>query len=184
MRSTGRYYKLNLSTQVVFVIGLGLTATLGAHTPAWPPFLYWFLVGLGYSGMLTVGLLALIAAAEHKYQAGITSASYTFRNTGTVIGITLSSVVFQNVIAAELWRRIGDVPDAADLIGSITRNIGDMTDLPPTLHGDVVDAYMVALHWVFLTLLGVGALGAVASLFIGEHKLHKTVARKPSQDGS
>ena len=48
--------------------------------------------------MLTIMLLAMIAVVDHKEHALVTSASYTFRSTGSTIGITVASAVFQNVL--------------------------------------------------------------------------------------
>merc|ERR1712093_239022 len=56
-------------------------------------YIYQFLIGLGYGGMLTVTLLAVISAVDHEHQAVITSATYAFRSTGSSIGVTIASAV-------------------------------------------------------------------------------------------
>ena len=72
MRWLGRYYILNICIQATLVLSLALISTFTLSSPAWQPFVYFFLTGIGYSGMLTVTLIALIAAVDHKDQAVIT----------------------------------------------------------------------------------------------------------------
>ena len=182
MRCTGRYYILHIVIQAVFLCSLALVSTLKLNTPAWLPFFYFFLTGLGYSGMLTVTLIALIAAVDQEYQAVITSASYAFRSTGSTIGITVASVVFQNVLTSQLWERMGHEKDASDAVTRVRNDLTAIKELPSQLMEAASQAYMDALRAVFLTLLGIAVLGAVTSLFMREHKLHSNLSRRSSSD--
>jgi len=58
--------------------------------------LYVFLVGAGYGDMLSVALVATVAAVPHHDQAVPTSATYAFRSTGSTTGVTIASAVNQN----------------------------------------------------------------------------------------
>lgn len=180
MRWTGRYYVLNMAIQAIFLCALGLTSTFTLDTPRWLPFLYFFLAGIGYSGMLTVTLVALIAAVDQEYQAVITSASYAFRSTGSTIGITVASVVFQNILTSRLWQKFGHEKDAPETIKRVRNSLSAINELPSPLMEAAMQAYMEALQGVFLTLLGMAVLGAVVSLFMREHKLHKSLSRRSS----
>ncbi|KAL8723512.1 MAG: hypothetical protein Q9225_000245, partial [Loekoesia sp. 1 TL-2023] len=107
MRWTGRYYLLSICSQVISLACLTIFATFQLDTPSWVSLIAFFLSGkfqqpptlfsstlpqsVGYSSMLTITLLALIAAVAHIHQAVITSASYAFRSTGSTIGITIAS---------------------------------------------------------------------------------------------
>lgn len=180
MRWLGRYYALNLCIQAVLLLGLALVSTFNLDTPETLPFLYFFLTGLGYSGMLTVTLLALIAAVDHSHQAVITSASYAFRSTGSTIGITIASSVFQNIVKTQLWSRFGDRKDAATIIPRVRDSLDEIQNLPPSWKEGVKGVYMDALRGVFLTLLGIGVLAASVSMLMREHKLHRNLARRSS----
>lgn len=178
MRATGRYYTLSLVTQASLVLSYALIAfTFDAHTPAAPPFVYFFLAGTGYGGMLTVTLLALISAVDHAHQAVITSASYAFRATGSTIGITIASAVFQNVLKKELWGHFGGEPGAAEVIARLRDSIGEIRHVPEGWREGVMKAYMRAFGAVWWVVLGVGVLGAVVSLGMREHRLHGDLAR-------
>ena len=132
-------------------------------------------LGIGYSCMLTITLLALIAAVAHAHQAVITSASYAFRSTGSTIGIAIASAVFQNILNLRLQSRF---PESPEVINKLRDSLEEIQQLDPTLRSRATACYMDALRGVFLTILGIGVLGAVASLFMREHTLHANLSRK------
>lgn len=178
MRWTGRYYFLNVGSQVLFVMALVLVSTFTLTTPGWEHFVAFFFTGLGYSGMLTVTLLALVSAVDHRHHAVITSASYAFRSTGSSIGITIASAVFLNTLDKELWSRLGSREGAGAIIDKLKNDINGISQVPPGWKDDVLGSYMEALRGVFLTNLGIGVVGMLISLAMKENKLHNTLARK------
>ncbi len=178
MRWTGRYYGLNIGIQVIFIAACLIISTFTLDTPAWEPYLAFLMSGTGYSGMLTTTLLALISAVDHEHQAVITSASYAFRSTGSVIGITIASAVFQNVLKMKLWATLGGRQGAADIIGRLRDSLDEIGKLPLELRVEVRGAYMDALRGVFLTTLGLSVMGALVSLAMREHKLHSNLERR------
>lgn len=128
--------------------------------------------------MLTITLLALIAAVDHKDHSVITSASYAFRSTGSAIGITIASTVFQNILKAELWSKFGDRKDAKEVIEKLRDSLDEIQHLPDSWKGEVMQVYMDALRGVFLTTVGIAVLGFAISLLMREHTLHSNLARK------
>ncbi|KAL8840734.1 MAG: hypothetical protein Q9170_001172 [Blastenia crenularia] len=178
MRWTGRYYLLSVCFQVISLVALAIFATLQLDSPSWESFIGFFLSGAGYCGMLTVTLLALIAAVAHIHQAVITSASYAFRSTGSTIGITIASAVFQNILNLKLQSRFKHLPDSKELIAKLRDSLEEIQHLPPELKVEAMDVYMAALRGVFVTTLGIGVLGAVVSLAMREHVLHSNLARE------
>lgn len=178
MRRTGRYYLLNVGIEGIFALACALVATFTLSSPAWQPFLYLLLVGVGYGGMLTITLLALISAVAHKHQAVITSASYAFRSTGSTIGITIASAVFQNILKMRLWARFGDREDAEEVIRRIRDSFAEIGKLPEGWREGVMESYMDALSGVFGTACGIAVIGALISLGMREHKLFDNLARR------
>ena len=178
MRWTGRYYILNVCIQITFTAAYVLLSTFTLVTPAWEVVLSFLMSGIGYSGMLTTTLIALISAVDHKDQAVITSASYAFRSTGSTIGITIASAVFQNILKVRLWSKLGDRKGASDIIRKVRDSLDEIRILPIEWKGDVREVYMEALKAVFLTTLLMAILGGLVSLAMREHVLHKTLERK------
>ena len=178
MRWTGHYYFINAGGQVIFITALILVATFTLATPGWEHFVAFFCTGLGYSAMLTVTLLALVAAVDHQHHAVITSASYAFRSTGSTIGITIASAVFLNILDKELWSRLGDLDNAGAIIDKLRNDIHWISKVPPEWKDDVMGSYMEALRGVFLTNLAIGVVGMMTSFAMREHKLYNNLARK------
>lgn len=179
MKRTGKYYWLSVAMMVDFVLAISLMAAfLNLNIPDWPPFIFLFMAGTAYGAMLTITLLALISAVGHEHQAVVTSASYAFRSTGSTLGITIVSAVFQNMLASGLVTRIGGKPGSADVIQKVRDSIGAVKHLSPYWKSGVLDVYMNALKGVWLTTLGMTVLGAVTSLFMRENVLHTNLQRK------
>ncbi|KAL9017323.1 MAG: hypothetical protein Q9185_005321 [Variospora sp. 1 TL-2023] len=179
IRASGRYYLLNIVVQILFLLPLGLATRFDLHTPVILPIIYFFFTGLAYAGKLTVTVTALIAAVEQRHQAVITSASYACRGTGSAIGIAVCSLVFQNILKRRLWEEFGREEEARSIINRLRDNLREIKYLPNDgWMADAEDAYMDALRGVFWTIFVLGAVGTVASLFMREHTLHKSLARR------
>jgi MFS family permease len=178
MNHTGRYKVLGLAVIAAFVIGTFLLATLTFSTPDWPAYIYQFLVGAGYGGMLTVTLLATISAVAHDYQAVITSATYAFRSTGSAIGVTIASAVFQNILVSSLHSKFDGRVGAADEIRRIRDSLDELKHLPTGWSEGVLESYETALRGVFLTATAIAILGMISGAFMREHTLHTNLVRR------
>jgi MFS family permease len=178
MRMTGRYLYISHAAVLLICVGVGFLCTFTLDTPAVPPFISLFVYGTGYGGMLTATLVALISAVDHEHQAVVTSASYAFRSTGSSIGITAASAVFQNLLKSGLWSRFGDRDGAADLIPKLRDSLDEIDRIPADWKSGVRDAYMDALRGVFWASLGLAVLGTLTNFAMREHKLHMNLQRK------
>ncbi|KAJ9148260.1 Multidrug resistance protein fnx1 [Pleurostoma richardsiae] len=178
MRRTGRYVALGAATVLAFAAGAGLMATLGADSPDWVGYAGFVLAGGGYGGMLTVTLLACIAAVDHTHHAPITSATYAFRSVGATVGVTVASAVYQNVLRARLWERFGGLPGAAEEIGRIRDDLAELGRLPEGWREGVMASFMEAFKAVWLTALGLAVAGLVCISLMKHHTLHSNLARK------
>ena len=181
MKATGRYYILNGVVIIIFLIGAALVTTFQLDEPAWKTFVYIAPIGLGYGSMLTITLVAMIAATDHKFQAVITAASYAFRSTGSTIGITIASAVYQNILTKELRAEYGDMPGSEKVIKHIRNSLNTVNHLPIGWSKDVVmDIYMDAFRGAFIAGLGLAVLAAIAAFGMKEHVLHKKLSRRKS----
>lgn len=178
MRVTGRYRLLNAFIQCISIISAALIwSTFGRSTALWTPFILLFMQGFVYGAILTIALIALISAVDHEYQAVITSAQYGFRSTGSTIGITLASLMFQNLLDRELHSRFGHGSDAEKRIARIRDSIDEIRNLPDSWYQGVMESYLVAFHGVWTVVVALCIAAAAASLFIKEYKLHSNLSR-------
>ena len=178
MKATGNYYYLDKCAHALLVLSTALTTTMTAQTPSVYPFVYLALFGLGLGGILVTALIALVSAVEQEHQAVATSAGFTFRSTGSVIGLTVASSAFQNLLRVKLHESIGSMTDAEGLIDSIRENFDEIARLPLELRGSVRRDYMEAVQGVFAVVCGFTVLAAVSSLFMKQHKLHANLERR------
>ncbi|KAH7033189.1 major facilitator superfamily transporter [Microdochium trichocladiopsis] len=183
MKRTGKYLALGMISVSLQVIATIILVTLDEHTPKWHLMLAHLLLGAGMGAMLTVTLLACLAAVDHSQQAVITSATYAFRSVGSTLGITVSSAVYQNVLLQQLWGRFGDLPGAADEIQRIRDDIGEVRHLPPGWRDGVIASYMEAFRSVWFLVMALAVAALVAVSLLRQHKLHSTMART-DEDGN
>ena len=179
MKRTGRYVGLGIACLLTLTLSMTIiTTTLDASAPTWAPFVAMGLHGAGYGGMLTVTLLACIAAVDHAHQAVITSATYAFRSVGATLGITLASAVYQNLLRMGLWERFGGLPGAAEEIERIRDDLGELGRLPEGWYEGVIAAFMEAFKGVWMMAMGLTVTALVCVSFMRQHKLHSNLARE------
>ncbi|KAI4271017.1 MAG: hypothetical protein LQ337_006313 [Flavoplaca oasis] len=175
---TGRYKYVLWATLVLLVIGAVANSTDTLRTPLWLPLAYLVLVGLANGGMLVVTLVAFTSAVEAAEQAVVTSLSYVFRSTGSVMGVAIGSAVYQLVLERSLWSTIGSIDNAPNVIRSVKDSLEQISTLPAQLQALVRGSYMTALRAAFLTTAGFAVLAVVSGLLVKELKLHSTLTRE------
>ncbi|TGO14898.1 hypothetical protein BTUL_0047g00600 [Botrytis tulipae] len=178
MNRTGKYKSISLITLTMLVVGTGLLATLDSNSPDWPIYVYLSLTGIGYGATLTTTLLAIISAVSHDHHSVITSASYAFRSTGSTIGITIASAVYQNILKSDLWEKFGDRPNAEEIIGRIRDSFDELNKLPEEWKEGVTESFMDAFRGVFLTALGFAILMAGVGSLMKQNVLHDRLDRR------
>ncbi|KAL2037212.1 hypothetical protein N7G274_010075 [Stereocaulon virgatum] len=174
---TGKYKHLLRAILLLMLLGTIASCTNRLSTPLWPAMFELAIVGLATGAMLTVTLLALISAVETSQQAVVTSLSYVFRSTGSVTGLALASAVYQGVLESDLWTKIGDQTNAADIISNIKDSLDEIDRLPNQLQWAVRSSYMVALRATYMTTAAFAVMAVVSGLLIRELKLHSTLMR-------
>lgn len=89
----GKYKQLIIPNLLFILVAAISLHRLTLYTALWLPRVY---VGLAYGDMLMICLMALVGSAKRGDQAVATSLSSAFRSTGSVMGVTTASTVFQN----------------------------------------------------------------------------------------
>ena len=159
-----------------------LSATISLHkltlsTPLWLLRVSVGLVGLVYGDMLMICLMALIGSVKRSDLAVATSLSSAFRSTGSVIGVTMASTVFQNVLRLDLWNRIGHQRSAADTIRRIRESCDELWKLPRQEQQLARDSCMLAVSVVFLAASVLAILSFGSGLFIREGRRDGVVGK-------
>ncbi|TRX96264.1 hypothetical protein FHL15_002988 [Xylaria flabelliformis] len=177
MKKTGRYVGLGILAVSLQLAASIILTTLHQGSPIWPLRVVFFLLGSGQGAMLTVCLLACLAAVDHSHQATITSATYAFRSVGSTVGITVGSAIYQNVLKNNLWDRFGDLPGAAEEIKRIRDDIDELNHLPEGWYDGVAASFQEAFRSVWFTLVALAALAVISVSLMRQHKLYSTLSR-------
>lgn len=181
MRKTGRYYKMTAIVGIFAIAGSIAIYNMTPQIPTWAQFVLILPMGFGYAWMLTVTLLALIAAVPSKYQACTTSVQYTFRSTGSTLGVSTASAIFQYLLRSSLDRRvtavITDPREAAKIIEQALSSTDYTKHAPKLVQEAIRESYALGCKGAFAFSLATVTLGYIASLFMKEHKLHTSVNR-------
>lgn len=181
MKKTGKYYKLAVVSGIIIILGNANFNLMKPSIPSSAQLVLMFFPGLGYAVMLTITLLALIAAVPVKMQAATTSIQYTFRSTGSTLGISVASAIFHSILKSRLFEDIPKVVNDADKAKDIINNAMDNTyysrQVPEKIGNVIIGCYEVANKGAFKFSLTCAVIGAIASLFMREHKLHTSVDR-------
>ncbi|KAI1754494.1 major facilitator superfamily domain-containing protein [Xylaria castorea] len=177
MKKTGRYVGLGILAVSLQLAASVILTTLRQDSPMWRLRVVFFLLGSGQGAMLTVSLLACLAAVDHSHQATITSATYAFRSVGSTVGITVGSAIYQNVLKNNLWDRFGDLPGAAEEIKRIRDDIDELNHLPEGWYDGVAASFQEAFRSVWFTLVALATLAVISVSLMKQHKLYSTLAR-------
>lgn len=181
---TGKYINTLRSTLILLLAGAIGCTTNSLDTPLWLPMIYLGAIAFATGAMLVVTLVAFTSAVKIEEQALVTSLSYVFRSTGSVLGVAIGSAVYQSVLEHALWARLGTIDDAADIIRGIKDSLDFLEALPGQLQSLVRNSYMDALRATFGTTVGFAVMAIVSGLLVKQLKLHNTLTREEEEDAA
>ncbi|KAK9236917.1 major facilitator superfamily-domain-containing protein [Lipomyces kononenkoae] len=177
MRHTGRYFVMTCIAAFSIVFGSLLLCFVGAHTSQFVIMVIMFVPGFAFGLYFTITLVALVAAVPRDYQAVSTSIQYCFKGTGSTLGVSISTAVFQNVLATKLYSRITG-PDAEEIISRVKDSIDQVRFMSPEVQELVVQSYLDSVRAVMVTVTVLSVMCAGTSFLMKEHVLHGNARRK------
>lgn len=181
MKRTGRYYKLAILMGILSILGFANIIFINPKVSEFRQFTFLLPSGFGYAAMLTVTLLSLIAAVPTKFQACTTSIQYTFRSTGSTLGVSMASAIFQNILKGQLTTKVHDIiPNihkADKIIAKALESTNYIKEAPTIVQGALKESYGLACKGAFVFSLATIVLGVACSLFMREHVLHSSINR-------
>jgi len=178
---SGRYYWVNIVVQAASVTGVVLLCTLTQYTPAWAPFIYLSLLGLGFGGAYVTRLMGILTSVDEEKQAVIQASSWTVSSTGYTVGIAAGSAIFQKLSLNHLQVILSGQPE---LLANIRNSFEALSDLSGLEKEVVIAVYLKAVKGVFFLAVGEVAFAAVVSLFMKNNKLSGDSDEKVSEEVS
>ncbi|ODQ82976.1 hypothetical protein BABINDRAFT_159454 [Babjeviella inositovora NRRL Y-12698] len=187
MKKTGKYHRYIVVTGSFSVFGIFFLTQMSPTMSNFKQYLVLILPTLGYTSMLTVTLLALIAAVPVSYQASTTSIQYAFRSTGSTLGVSIASAIFQHLlktrIVVNFEELIRETPELAEkyntlqIIAKSLKNIDYIYEAPEEFRTAIRMAYNSGCHGAFYFAFGVILLGYLSCVGMREHMLHTSMKR-------
>ncbi|KAJ5713907.1 Major facilitator superfamily domain general substrate transporter [Penicillium malachiteum] len=144
IRITGKYGVFRYIMPLLLVIAALGFALISTRTYWILPEIYLLCKGFGMGGALTMLILALLHAVPHEKHATATSAYYAFRSTGSTLGLSVVSAIFNRQI------------QHASMGKGATCTEEDA-------------CYLDALHDAFRLALGFACVGFISALFVGNY---------------
>ncbi|KAJ7220245.1 MFS general substrate transporter [Mycena pura] len=179
MHKTGRYWWLQIFACLTVVITSVALAFWDAATPEW--ILYTTLVpfGFGFAALSTTAILALISSVPTEEIPVATGLLFLSRVMGQVIGVLLSAVLAQALLARNLRASIVG-PGSAEVIEKILDSTEYIHTLPLDLQQKAAVSWLGAIHVVFCCQIVLAALLLLSVLPIEENNLPGKVKKSDS----
>lgn len=139
---------------LTYLIGSALVLLLNPSTPDWLSLLLITGVPLGQGFVFPNTMMSALAVSPQSEQAVVTTTIGLWRNLGTVMGVAVSSLVFQNMLGVKLERMVGGpLSEKESIIREVRRSVGAIRGLDPIRRGEVTGAYAGALQVTFVCAL-------------------------------
>lgn len=175
-RQAGQYGALKFIAPTLMVLASTGYAVISINSPAILPEIYLFVNGLGFGGLLTVLLLAMLSAVPHKHQATSTSVLLACRSIGATLGVSATGVLFRS-----RYSQRSQSQTAQNSVAYTSLTVAANPD-----HHAQAD-YMYALHGTFQLALGFAIAGFICAMFARNHKLSSSLEENTvaeSDDGA
>lgn len=185
MKRTGKYYWFTVGFCTLSLLGHIQINLMKPDIATWRQFVLLVIPGFGYSALITVALLAMIAAVPHDHHAATTSISYAFRSTGSTLGVSIGGAIFRQSLKGLLSRQVLKFEDThsrdelLQIIEKASKSSEWVHDCAPDfIRPTLVSCYHFACKntFMFCTLCSVGVLASIS--IIREYKLHTSLDRK------
>ncbi|GLY28322.1 MDR family MFS transporter [Kineosporia sp. NBRC 101731] len=180
--STGYYKRYIVGGVALLVVGFGLLGTIDHTTSLVLIGFYMVLVGAGVGASMQNLVLAVQNTVDSTDIGTASGVIAFFRSLGGAVGVTVLGAILASHVTDLIMKGlvgIGIDPAAASSGGSTL----DVKSLPAPVAEVVRAAYGDGTARIFLVAAVVGVVGLIATLFIEEVALRKTVSMKPSDVG-
>ncbi|KAL1953311.1 hypothetical protein VTO42DRAFT_3018 [Malbranchea cinnamomea] len=159
---------------VCLVCGGITTGNLSHHIPGWLGMIFIMPSSLGQGFAFPATMMSVLAVSAQTDQAVATTTLGLFRNLGSVMGVAISSWIFQNALVLYLGQTVTG-PEKEDIVLRVRKSIPAIHQLNPIHQRQVIQAYENALRVTFLSSL----ISAFIALLLLAHIKLPRLGKKP-----
>jgi hypothetical protein len=146
---TGRMKHCLVLGYACFIVGGILLSVMGTGLPSWAYTVFLIAASLGQGFSYPSTSLAVLATSHQDDLAVATSVLILFRSLGTVMGVSISSLVVQNSLFHYLDVFVGG-SNREEVIRMARKSVSIIASLPRQSQLEVVAAYAAALRLAFI----------------------------------
>jgi EmrB/QacA subfamily drug resistance transporter len=180
----GKYKVYPIVGTAAMTVALFLLSMLTGTTSSPVMDLYFFVLGFGLGLVLQVLVIAVQNSADYADLGTATSSVTFFRSIGGAFGVAIFGSVFSNRLVTELAAALhGAVLPPGFSPAAAQANPAVLKKLPAALRADILHAYTLSLHTVFLGAVPVAAAAFVLTWFLREVPLRTTAAAADIGEG-
>lgn len=103
----------------------------------------------------------------------MTACSYLFRSLGSIIGLSLSATVVQQILRERLRSALRDSKDIDRIVQGVRQSLEFIKTLDPQIRDIVRRCYGTATNLGFAFMIGIVFFALFSSFFIREQKLSR-----------
>ncbi|CAP94802.1 hypothetical protein E8E15_004509 [Penicillium rubens] len=175
MKWNGKYYWLTVAAYTFLTTGVFCIYMFsGGVMASTVPMICGMVISAFGNGIgVTTTLIGLISNATYEDQAVVTACSYLFRSLGSVIGLSLSSTVVQQVLRNRLKSGLRDSKNIDQIVEGVRESLDFIKTLDPATARIVRDSYGWSTNKGFAFLVCVVFFALLSSCFIRESKLNR-----------
>ncbi|KAJ5340629.1 hypothetical protein N7541_009753 [Penicillium brevicompactum] len=175
MKWYGKYYWLTVTAYTFLTTGVFCIYLFsgGVMSSTVPMVLGMVCAAFGNGIGVTTTLIGLISNASYEDQAVVTACSYLFRSLGSVIGLSLSSTVVQQLLRDRLKTGLRDSKNIDQIVEGVRQSLDFIKTLDPATGKIVRDSYGWSTNKGFAFMVGVVFFALLSGCFIRESKLNR-----------
>jgi MFS family permease len=180
---TRRFTPMLYAGTICLLAGTVATTLLSPKQPLWTTILMipWASIGQGlYFPTVTIATLAVNSLDD---QAVVVTTLGLLRSLGSIMGVAVSSWIFQNSLSIYLEKEVR-APEGVKrrVIREVRRSVGAIKHLEPELKATVTRAYAESLRWTFAQGLVWAVVVGVLTLIVRLPKLQKQSEKDQDED--
>ena len=166
---TGRYKIYPIVGTFVMAVALFLLSRLDENTATWVMNVYFFLLGFSLGLILQVLVIAVQNSVDYADLGTATAGVTFFRSIGGAFGTSVFGAIFTNQLVHNLASALHGVTLPPGFsVAAIESDRHLLTRLPAAVQHDILHAYSISLHPVFLTAVPIALVAFVLSWFLRE----------------
>ncbi|KAJ5202097.1 uncharacterized protein N7498_006760 [Penicillium cinerascens] len=175
MKWTGKYYWLTIAAYTSLTVGCFVIYLVsgGAVASTVPMIIGMTVSSFGNGIGVTTTLIGLISNASFEDQAVVTACSYLFRSLGSVIGLSLSASVVQQLLRERLRSELQDSKDIEQIVNGVRESLDYIRGLDPDVAQIVRNCYGWSTNKGFGFMVVVVFFALFSAFFMRESKLHR-----------